>query len=286
MKRFGLLAVAVFSCLWCPSLSAQTQKLTAEEVISKSLAAIASPQDRAAVKYFELAGTVKIRATGASLDTDGTVLLTSEGEKVKFALKTPSKLYSTDQFVFDGKEVNVTRDSRRRASPLGDFIFWEGALLRDGLFGGVLSTAWPFYGPRLRNNAKVLYDGLKQVDGINVHVVSYTSKNVGSTTKVKLLFDAASFRHIKTTYELEVPVDAAGWKVRPGSVDANYRPAHFTFEETFSDFHQLGSYMLPLHEKLSLITDTGSGNWFFDVSYNNLNGTDLSPVLRLSGNEK
>ena len=280
MRRFGLSAVIVFVCLLCPLLSAENPKLTPEEVVSKSLAAIASPNDRAAVKYFELTGMVKISTTAAGLDTNGTALLTSEGNKVKFALKTPSKLYPSDQFVFDGKDVNVTRDPHGRRSPLGDFMWWQGALLRDGLLGGVLSTAWPLYDPKLRNNAKLNYDGLKQVDGISVHVLSYTSKNVASTTKVKLLFDGATFRHLKTTYDLEISLDAAGSKASSGSVDVNYRPAHYTLEETFSDFHQLGSYMLPLHEKLSLVTDTGSGNWFVDVSYNNLNGTDLSPILR------
>jgi len=278
MKRFGFYAGVVFCCLCCPLLNAQTEKLTAEEVVSHSLAAIASPQDRAAVKYFELTGTVKINTTGIGLDADGTVLLTSEGNKVKVAIKTPSKLYSTDQFVFDGKNVTVTTDPRGRRSPLGDFMFWQRALLRDGLLGGVLSTAWPLYDPKLRNNAKLSYDGLKEVDGTHVHVLTYTSKNVDSPTKVKLFFDAATFRHIKTIYVLEVP--GAAPKVGNGSVDANYRPAHYTLEETFSDFHQLGSYILPLHEKLSLITDAGTGNWYFDVKYNNLNGSDLTPILK------
>lgn len=280
MKRFGLTAVVVFSCLLCRLLSAETAKLTAEEVVSKSLAAIALPQDRAAVKYFELTGTIKINTSVVGLDTNGTALLTSEGNKVKFALKTPSKLYPSDQFVFDGKDVNVTRVPDGRRSPLGEFLWWQKASLRDGLLGGVLSTAWPLYDTRLRNNAKLNYDGLKQVDGINVHVLSYTSKNLDGHTKVKLMFDATTFRHIRTIYELEISVAAPGGKSQSGSVDANYRPAHYTLEETFSDFHQLGSYMLPLHERLSLMTDTGSGNWFIDMSYNNLNGTDLGPVLR------
>lgn len=283
MKHFGLFALVVFSCLLCPLLSAETNKLTAEEVVSKSLAAFASPQDRAAIKYLELTGTVKINATSAAFESNGTVLLTSEGNKVKFALTTPSKVYSSDQFVFDGKEVNVSRDPSGRRSPLGDFL-WRVALLRDGLFGSVLSTAWPLYDTKPRNNGKLTYDGLKEVDGTNFHVLSYTSKNIAGTTKVKLFFDAASFRHIKTTYDYEVSIDGDG-KIRSGSsgsIDANYRPAHYTLEETFSDFHQLGSYMLPLHEKLSLITDTGSGNWFLDISYNNLNGNDLTPILRQS----
>ena len=120
MKRFGLTAVVVFSCLLCRLLSAETAKLTAEEVVSKSLAAIASPRDRAAVKYFELTGTVKISTSVVGLDTNGTALLTSEGNKVKFAIKTPSKLYPSDQFVFDGKDVNVTRVPDGRRSPLGE----------------------------------------------------------------------------------------------------------------------------------------------------------------------
>jgi outer membrane lipoprotein-sorting protein len=278
MKRCGFYAGVVFCCLFCSLLNAQTEKLTAEEVVSRSLAAIASPQDRAAVKYFELTGIVKINTTGIGLDTDGTVLLTSEGDKVKVALKTPSKLYSADQFVFNGKNVTVTTDPRGRRSPLGDFMFWQGALLRDGLLGGVLSTAWPLYDPKLRKDAKLSYDGLKELDGTKVHVLTYTSKNVASTTNVKLLFDAATFRHIKTTCVLEVT--AAAPRIGSGSVDANYRPAHYTLEETFSNFHQLGSYMLPLHEKLSLTTDAGTGNWYFDVNYNNLNGSDLSPILK------
>ena len=277
MKRFGLTAIVALCCLLSPWVSAQNPKFTAEEVVSKSLAAVASPQDRAAVKFYEATGTAKITATVGGLSTNGTALLLSEGNKVKFAIKVPSKIYPSDQFVYDGKDVSVSKDNQGRRSPLGDFAWWQKAIVRDGLLGGVLSTAWPLYDPKFRN-AKLTYNGIKKVDGVSVHEISYNSKNLDSSTTVKLLFDVENFRHLKTIYELEVPATFGGVKSEVSSAQASYQSARYRLEEVFSDFRQLGPYTLPLHDKLSLISSNDTyGIWYLDVSYDKLNGNDLRP---------
>jgi hypothetical protein len=280
MKRFGLTAIFALSCLLSSWVSAQNPKLTAEEVVSKSLTAVASPQDRAAVKFYEATGTARITATVVGLSTNGTALLLSEGNKVKFAIKAPSKIYPGDQFVYDGKDVSVSKDNQGRRSPLGDFAWWQKAIMRDGLLGGVLSTAWPLYDPKFRN-AKLTYNGIKKVDGISVHEISYNSKNLGSSTTVKLLFDVENFRHLKTIYELEVPATFGGVRSEVSNAQTSYQSARYRLEEVFSDFRQLGPYTLPLHDKLSLISSNDTyGIWYLDVSYDKLNGNDLRPAAK------
>lgn len=280
MKRFRLTAIIALSCLLSPWVSAQNPKLTAEEVVSKSLAAIASPQDRAAVKYYEVTGTVKITATVGGLSTDGTALLLSEGNKVKFAIKAPSQIYPGDQFVYDGKDVSVTIDNHGRRSPLGDFAWWQKALMRDGLLGGVLSTAWPLYDAKFRN-ARLTYNGIKKVDGVMVYEIGYSSKNIDSATMVKLLFDVENFRHVRTIYEMEVPATFGGVRSAVSQAETSYQTTRYRLEEVFSDFRQLGPYTLPLHDKLSLITSNESyGTWYLDIRYDKLNGNDLGPAAK------
>jgi len=280
MKRFRLTAIIALSCLLSPWVSAQNPKVTAEEVVSKSMAAIASPQDRAAVKYYEATGTVKITATVGGISTNGTALLVSEGNKLKFAIKAPSQIYPGDQFVYDGKDVSVSIDNQGRRSPLGDFAWWQKALMRDGLLGGVLSTAWPLYDAKFRN-ARLTYNGIKKVDGVMVYEIGYSSKNIDSATTVKLLFDVENFRHVKTTYEMEVPATFGGVPSAVSKAETSYQTARYRLEEVFSDFRQLGPYTLPLHDKLSLISSNESyGTWYLDISYDKLNGNDLGPAAK------
>lgn len=280
MKRFGLTAIFALSCLLSPLVRAQNPKLTAEEVVSRSLAAIASPQDRAAVKFYEATGTVKITATVGGISANGTALLLSEGNKLKFAIKAPSNMYPSDQFVYDGKDVSVSKDNQGRRSPLGDFAWWQKALMSDGLLGGVLSTAWPLYDPKFRN-AKLTYNGIKKVNGVSVHEIGYNSKNIDSSTKVKLLFDVENFRHLETIYEMEMPASFGGVKSEVSSAQTSFQSAHYRLEEVFSDFRQLGPYTLPLHDRLSLISSNDSyGIWYLDVSYDKLNGNDLRPTAK------
>ena len=280
MKRFGLTAIFALCCLLSPGVSAQNPKLTAEEVVSKSLAAVASPQDRAAVKFYEATGTVKITTTVGGVNANGTVLLVSEGNKLKFAIKAPSTIYPGDQFVYDGKDVSVSKDNQGRRSPLGDFAWWQKAIMRDGLLGGVLSTAWPLYDPKFRN-AKLTYNGIKKVNGVSVHEISYNSKNIDSSTTVKLLFDVENFRHLETIYEMEVPANFGGVKSAVSSAQTSYETARYRLEEVFSDFRQLGPYTLPLHDKLSLVSSNATyGTWYLDVSYDKRNGNDLRPAAK------
>jgi hypothetical protein len=280
MKPFGVTAIFALSCLLSPWVRAQDPKLTAEEVVSRSLASIASPQDRAAVKFYEATGTVKITATVGGISANGTALLLSEGNKLKFAIKVASNMYPSDQFVYDGKDVSVSKDNHGRRSPLGDFAWWQKALMRDGLLGGVLSTAWPLYDPKFRN-AKLTYNGIKKVNGVSVHEISYNSKNIDSSTKVKMLFDVENFRHLETIYEMEMPASFGGVKSEVSNAEASYQSARYRLEEVFSDFRQLGPYTLPLHDRLSLISSNDSyGIWYLDVSYDKLNGNDLRPTAK------
>lgn len=274
--RFMHLVSIVAAIVMTVSVAAQ-EKLTVEQVVANHLASIGTAEARGAVKFYEATGTVKVTASTGGLNAGGNALLVSEGNKIKFALKLASNRYSGDQFVFDGKDVLVSKDNQGRRSTLGEFVWWQKALMRDGLLGGVLSTAWPLYNSKLQKGA-LTYEGTKKVDGVNVHQLRFQSKDVDTSVTVTLLFDAETFRHVRTIYEVEVPANFGGIQSEVSKAQAAYQPTRYRLEESFSDFRQLGPYVLPVRDQISFISsDDRSGVWHIDIAYEKLNGNDLGP---------
>jgi len=267
MKRLYLLALTLCSSL----LFAQAPKLTPQEIIAKHLASIGTPEARATLSYLEWTGTADMRTTRGGAGS-GSATLISDGTKVKFAMKFQSQYYFGDQFVYDGKKVMISHANDGSRSPMAQLLFLQESILRDGIFGGVLSTAWPLYDANLRGG-KIGYDGVKKLDGRDVYQLSYRPKGSGDELTVKLLFDAVNFRHLKTTYEIVVPSgigSASNDKLAP-TQDAIY-----LLEESFSDFRQLGPLTLPVHYKLTYTSNnSNAGNWLFDVNYKTVNGQKL-----------
>src|SRR4051812_19490542 len=158
------LIVAIILLLMNVVAAAQSEKLTASDIVARSLSAIGTPEARAQLQYYELNGEASMHTSIRSISAKGTALLTSEKNQVKFATKFESTAYSGDQFVYDGKKAMVSQDTRGMRTPVGDFLSAQTRVLSDGLMGGILSTAWPLYDPKLRG-AKLQYDGVKKVKG-------------------------------------------------------------------------------------------------------------------------
>src|ERR1700730_6928873 len=136
---FGLASVLVSQAL------AANPPANADELVAQHLDSIASSAVRAGVKTRVAQGPVHFTIlVGGAGTLDGKAFLVSEGKKVQFMMKLPNNEYRGEQFVFDGEKDKVAFSSAQQArSAFGNFVFVQDAVIREGLLGGVLSTAWP-----------------------------------------------------------------------------------------------------------------------------------------------
>ena len=185
------LAVSVFSI--------SAQKVEVKDVVSKHLASVVSPQQKVKVTNLTAVGeTSYTQASNHQREYTGKSVLVSDGKKTALAIAFPLQDYPFERVMFDGRKPTFPFIRPGVRSPLGNFLYSQDEIVREGLFGGVLSTGWLFNYPDEKKGS-ISYEGTKKLDGKEVQVLSYTTKG-GSGLGVKLFFDAATGRHVRTEY--------------------------------------------------------------------------------------
>ena len=117
--------------------------------------------------------------------------------------------------------------------------------IREGLLGGVLSSAWPLLDVTARN-PKLKYSGIKKVGDRKAYALTYEGKNSGGL-KTTVFFDAETFHHIRTEYEkrqIQLMPDQP-------SVTQHQGDSVTKLVEEFSAFKTEGGLMLPHQYKIS-----------------------------------
>lgn len=222
-------------------LALDDKKLKVEEVIARHLDSIGSAEARAAARQRVVIGKVTMtNKAGASLSLEGETNLISTGPKVRFAMAFPTGNYPAEDFAFDGNRLTTALLPGGRRSNLADFINSQSLIIKDGLLGGVLSTAWTL--SRVDQlQPKLNYRGLKKVDGRQLHELSYTAKKGNDGMQVEIQFEPETFRHVRTHYYYTIAN-------RMGSnPDQSSRQLDSVFEltEFFDDFRKVDNLTLP-----------------------------------------
>lgn len=207
LGRFSGLAILLMAA---SAAVAAESGLTVEQLVAKHRAAIGSEQALKAVnsRVAEGKSVYRVLSGGAGV-TEGSAALVSQGAMLREVLKLNAADYKGEDFIVNGDKVSVGKgflDPRTKPDParslLGGFLWTQSTMLRDGLFGGALSTAWPMLDPKLRD-AKLSYQGVKTVDGQQLHEVVYKAKKSGDT-EIRLYFDPESFRHVMTVATMSI----------------------------------------------------------------------------------
>jgi hypothetical protein len=241
-------------------------KMKPEEVIAKHLAAIGPADALTAVKSRIMIGSsvARLKLTNAPIEVNGPAEFASEGEKVLLAMAFNSNNYPFEKAGYDGQKLTVALLTNGRHSPLSDFLLAQDAIFKQGLFGGVLSSAWPLLNLNSKN-VKLSYAGTDKIDGRQVHELKCSARGAGNL-KINLFFDAETFQHVRTEYQYEVEAGMtakATSSVQSTATDPTSM-SRYKLVEDFSDFKAEGKLMLPHTYKLHLTIDTQARTQFID----------------------
>lgn len=244
MNKVIVFAALVFFC--CLTTTVTAQKLKTEELITKHLESIGAQETRASIITHLLVGEARLRVKGGRLgETGGPVVMASEKEKHLIGMTLGSTNYPHEKIGYDGKLLKAAYLLPGVRSTLGDFFISNPVFFREGLLGGVLSTAWALSDPKFRG-AKVEYKGLKKIEDKELHELLYIP-NKGSDFTIKLYFDA-EFRHVRSEF---TRILSATQGATPDD-SAKRGDTRYRLTEEFSDFKKESGLMLPHSYKMNL----------------------------------
>ena len=253
----GRLPAVVFLLVMLSPLAAKGPKMEPEELVARHLAAIGSPEARSVVQSRGAQGTGRMEVLrGGTGFLEGPVVFASQGRKLLFSIQFNHINYPAEQVSFDDEEVYVGTIAPGVRSQLGQVLYQYDELVKEGLFGGVLSTAWPLLDLEGRN-PKLDYRELKKVNGQELLELRYRIRKGGGNVNIRLYFDPESFRHMATTYKLTIPAPMG----RTSEESARQSEARITLEEWFSDFRPIDDLDLPTQWTIRLTLETGLGNF-------------------------
>lgn len=237
MSRKTILVAAI--ALGCAGVGfsplSAAEKMTPEELVSLHLDAIGPADARTGMKSRMFRGEGVWRVfQGGHARLPGTVFEASDGDSISLRFDTRGNpTYYGEHLVYNGKDVRIFQGFQAGRSPLGEFCMNNKALLREGLLGGVTSTAWPLLHLEARG-AKLKYAGLKKVENRQLHRLDYKARKSGGPAKIQIFFEPDTYRHVQTRYS-----------------NAVYgRAASTTVTETFSNFQDIDGLMLPARWKI------------------------------------
>lgn len=238
-------------------VAAKGPKMKPEELVARHLAALGSPESLSVVQSRGARGTARMEVLrGGSGFLEGPVVFASQGRKLLLSIQFNHLNYSAEQVSCDDEKVYVGNIEPGVRSQLGQFLYQYDELVREGLFGGVLSTAWPLLDLEGRN-PKLDYRELKKISGRELLELRYRIRKGGGDVNIRLYFDPESFRHIATTYKLRLSAPMG----RTSEESARQSDTRYTLEEWFSDFRPLDDLDLPRQWTVRFTVETGFGNF-------------------------
>jgi hypothetical protein len=245
-------------CVLITSLSgiAAAEDTKAEDLVTKHLDSIGTPEARAAVKSCAVQGALRFRIViGGQGDVTGTWGRVSEQHKSNFVMKFPGIEWKGERFAFDGDKTSFAAyTASHKRSEFGEFVSSQEFIVKEGLLGGELSTDWALENLD-RKRVKLNYLGIKKIGDHELEGIEYFSKG-NPDMSVKLYFDPESHHHVMTVYSLSEGA-IIGHEARNAGREQDI---HRTIEEHFSNFQTDNGITLPRHYDLEYRRETLDGS--------------------------
>ena len=257
----------VLSMVLCLSLSVSwtgygfaEDQINPEQVVAAHLKSMGSPAALAALKSMLFVGTTSVEfIQGASGSMNGTSMCVSDGNKLGIVLKYGDINYPGEYFAYDGKDVSVGHISPGQRSPLAEFIFKHNSIVKEGILGGIFSRGWPLL--NLQEKQVDLEYREAKIDGRQLHEIEYRPKQSLRDMKIKLYFDAETYRHVRTEYRVRIKDDMTAAPGGLGTRQGRFREPDgqygfdtlqqglpdsiYVLVEKFDDFKKVGAMTLP-----------------------------------------
>jgi len=239
------------------SIPASAENMKPEEIVTRHLNSIGTPEVRSTIKSRAVQGTLKMHIlVGGGGEVTGTWGRVSEQRQSNFVMRfATGGDWRGEQFIFDGEHTGfATATSSHTRSVFAQFVSSQDFIVKEGLLGGELSTAWALQNLD-QNHAKVQSIGSKKVDGRELIGLQYVSKGTHDM-QVKIYFDPETFRHVMTIYTVETAPGMA----REITESVYQNQNRFTIEERFSDFQAVDGLTIPTHYHLQYTQEVQTGN--------------------------
>jgi hypothetical protein len=257
----ALLTIALAIAI-APVIGAKDEKLKPEQVIAKHLESIGPEAKIKEMKTRVIAGTVHVDIhVGGQANVIGQGTILSEGDSIRAGFNFPSLGYPGEQFSFDGEQTTgVAQVQPGRRSPLGQFIFENDVLLKEGLLFGELSTSWALLDTAGRQ-PKLDVTGLKKIDGRSLYEVKYEARKGRGNVQAWLYFDPDSFHHVRSQYKVEFS------STQVKKIGDSAEPERYTLIEEFDQFKAVDGLTLPHSYKLDFAIDSPRGAFVATWTY-------------------
>jgi hypothetical protein len=251
----------ILNLLLCDLSFAKDDELKPEEVVAQHAQSIGSPEALTPINTRSISGNSTFKfISGAMGQASGPAQLVSEKGKMGIVIKYGGTEYPGEHLAYDGKDVMVDNIKTGQRSPLGDFLYGHGAIMKNELLGGTLGVGWPLL--NIKDSGARIKSRKRTIDGRELYELEYTPKKSMEDVKVKMYFDPATFRHVMTEYRLRLLLQ---------STTTNY-----VLTERFDDFRQVDNITLPYKYSINFMFEGGSGSlqtlYTFDIDKISHNG--------------
>ncbi len=254
LLRLSTLTIAL---LMAALVFARGAKMKPEELVTKHLASIGTAEARAAARNRTALGNADVVfLMGGAGQLSGSLNFLTAGRMIRMETIFDNMKYPGDTFTFDGKKVNIASVPPNGVRwPLADFVYAFDKLLKEGLLGGTLSTAWPLLDLAHRQPG-LEYTGLKDVEGKKLHELTYGINKGNGGLLISLYFDPETFRLVRSQYKVGTPSGYLGG----GSPDMR------SLVETFDNFMEVDGLTLPHEYEITCQQMGFLGKWNFAIT--------------------
>jgi len=230
-------------------VGAKDEKIKVEDLIAKHLASIGTREALAAVRSRVTSGTVQlIFRLGNQGQLEGKSNILSEGRMVRIGMNFAARQYAMEQLAYDGEKVTVGQIEPGRRSQFSAFVYQHDVLLKEGLLGGTITTAWSLLDTAGRQ-PKLSCSGLKKFEGKQLYELKYKARKGQGDLQISLYFEPETFRHVASQYRLSQPPPmTAAPSGTPGmdpTGSGRLKDTIYTIVEQFADFKSVDSLTLP-----------------------------------------
>lgn len=241
--------------------SALSQKAEVKDVIAKHIASVSNSP--AKLKNLTALGEAGyIQGSNHQRPWVGKGVIVSEGKNLAIAMTFPLDNYPVERINSDGKKLVVQFVRPGTRSALGEYLVRNEEIIKEGIFGGTLSTAWLLNYPDEKKGSMSM-QGTKKVNDREAYIISYSTR-AGTGLSVRFFFDVETGRHLRTEYRRVI---SAQMGPTP-ELSARQNETIEEFTEDFGDFKTEGGFTLPRSYKLQLARVTGGNRreFFYDVA--------------------